>query len=32
MDREARERLLNRLPPDAQNELRQQLMLRHGLF
>jgi hypothetical protein len=32
MNREARERLLTRLQPDVQNELRQQLMLRYGLF
>ena len=32
MDRDARERLLTRLQPDVQNELRQQLMLRYGLF
>jgi hypothetical protein len=32
MDREARERLLSRLQPEAQTEIRQQLMLRYGLF
>ena len=32
MDREAREKLLSRLQPDVQTELRQQLMLRYGLF
>ena len=32
MDREARERLLSRLQPEVQNEVRQQLMLRYGIF
>ena len=32
MDREAREKFLSRLQPEVQNELRQQLMLRHGIF
>ena len=32
MEREAREKLLSRLQPDVQTELRQQLMLRYGLF
>jgi hypothetical protein len=32
MDREPRERLLSRLQPDVQTEVRQQLMLRYGLF
>ena len=32
MDRERREKLLARLQPDVQTEIRQQLMLRYGLF
>ena len=32
MDRDAREKLLLRLQPDVQKELRQQLMMRYGLF
>jgi hypothetical protein len=32
MDRERREKLIGRLQPDVQNEIRQQLMLRYGLF
>jgi hypothetical protein len=32
MDREARERLLGRLQPQVQTEVRQQLMMRYGLF
>jgi hypothetical protein len=31
MDREPREKLLSRLQPDVQTEIRQQLMLRFGL-
>jgi len=31
MDEERREKLLSRLQPDVQMELRQQLMLRYGL-
>ena len=31
MDREHREKLLSRLQPDVQTEIRQQLMLRFGL-
>ena len=31
MDRERREKLLSRLQPDVQTEIRQQLMLRYGL-
>jgi len=31
MDREHREKLLSRLQPDVQTEIRQQLMLRYGL-
>ena len=32
MDREHREKLIGRLQPDVQTEVRQQLMLRYGLF
>jgi hypothetical protein len=32
MDRERREKVLARLPPDMQAEIRQQLMLRRGVF
>jgi hypothetical protein len=32
MYRERREKLLARLQPDVQTEIRQQLMLRYGLF
>jgi hypothetical protein len=32
MDREAREKLLSRLQPEVQTEIRQQLMLRYGIF
>jgi hypothetical protein len=32
MDAEAREKLLLRLQPDMQQEIRQQLMLRYGLY
>jgi hypothetical protein len=32
MDPEHRERLIARLQPDVQTEVRQQLMLRYGLF
>jgi hypothetical protein len=32
MDRERREKVLARLPPDMQAEIRQQLMLRRGMF
>jgi hypothetical protein len=32
MEREARERLLSRLQPAVQTEVRQQLMSRYGLF
>ena len=32
MDRDARERVLSRLQPEMQMEVRQQLMMRHGLF
>jgi hypothetical protein len=31
MDREHREKLLSRLQPNVQTEIRQQLMLRYGL-
>jgi hypothetical protein len=32
MDRERREKMLARLPPEMQMEIRQQLMLRRGIF
>ena len=32
MDRDAREKLLLRLQPNVQKEVRQQLMMRYGLF
>ena len=32
MDREAREKMILRLPPLMQKELRQQLMMRYGKF
>jgi hypothetical protein len=32
MDRDAREKLLSRLQPEVQTEVRQQLMTRYGLF
>ena len=32
MDREAREKMISRLPPLVQKELRQQLMMRYGKF
>jgi hypothetical protein len=32
MDREARNRLLSRLQPEVQIEIRQQLMMRYGRF
>jgi hypothetical protein len=32
MDRDAREKLLSRLQPEVAMEIRQQLMMRHGLF
>lgn len=32
MEPEGREKFLSRLPPDVQKELRQQLMMRHGIF
>jgi hypothetical protein len=32
MDREAREKLLLRLQPNIQQEIRQQLMMRYGLY
>ena len=32
MEREAREKLIGRLQPDMQTEIRQQLMMRYGLF
>ena len=32
MDRDAREKLISRLQPPVQTEMRQQLMARYGLF
>ncbi|HEY4284921.1 MAG TPA: hypothetical protein VGM62_17800 [Chthoniobacterales bacterium] len=32
MDREARERFLSRLQPPVETEVRQQLMMRYGIF
>jgi hypothetical protein len=32
MERDAREKLLSRLQPDVATEVRQQLMMRYGLF
>jgi hypothetical protein len=32
MDREARQKMISRLPPVVQTEVRQQLMMRYGKF
>jgi len=32
MERDAREKLISRLQPEVQTEIRQQLMARYGLF